>query len=120
MNADDSEDENVSIRSLELNSKITLDNDTNDLLEYDEWNPAEIARNDTSETIATSTQYINTIAKGENTNSKIKMDNKRRVLPRNYLQATTGDLADTWQPAIEKEMRAIVEHYVWLGHRQKA
>ncbi len=78
-----------------------------------EWDLSKIAGDNTFEPAATSMQYINAITKMGGEKAKTKVDNKQRVIPKNYTQATMGELGEIWRPAIEKEMNAMAEHYVW-------
>ncbi len=107
------DDDNESVYSIDLGSNITLGDETAKLAELTEWDSSKIAGENKFEPEATSTQYVNAIMKTGGEKAKIKVDNKQRVIPKNYTQATTSELGEIWRPAIEKEMNAMAEHYVW-------
>ncbi len=111
--SDMSDGENESIYSIELDSKVSIGDETNKPLELTEWEPSKIAGVNQFEPAATSTQYVNAIKRIQGVTVKTKNDGAQRTIPKNYTQATTDELGDIWRPAIEKEMNAMAEHYVW-------
>ncbi len=106
-------DDNESVYSIDLGSNITLGDETDKAADVREWYPSMIARENEFKPAATSTQYVNAITKTGGEWAKTKADNKQRVIPKNYTQATTSELGEIWRPAIEKEMNAMAKHYVW-------
>ncbi len=107
-------DDNVSVRSIELDSNITLGEETGLVTE---WNPEEVIGVSGFQPTVTSTQCVNAIVintdRRENKGKAAKVDNKSRALPKNYSEATRGEMGTIWRPAIEKEMNAMAEHHVW-------
>ncbi len=111
--SEDSEDKDTLVHSLDLGSKITIGSETENLAKVMEWYPMKITGLDKLEPLATSTQCVSVITKTGEERAEIKVDKKARIIPKNYAQATTGKLGEIWRPVIEKEMNAMVEHYVW-------
>ncbi len=111
------DDDRESVYSIDLGSNITLGDETAKSADFTEWDSSKIAGENNFEPAATSTQYVNAITKIGGEKAKLKVDNKQRVIPKNYTQATTGELGEIWRLAIEKEMNAMAEP---MGHRGKA
>ncbi len=107
------DDNDESVYSIDLGSNITLGDETGKVTDITDWDPSKIAGGNGFEPAATSTQYVNVITKTDSRLATAKVDNKLRVIPKNYTQATTGKLGEIWQPVIEKEMNAMAEHYIW-------
>ncbi len=111
--SDMEEDEEESIYLIDLGSNISLGDETEKSADVTEWDPGKIAVVNDFEPAATSTQCVNTFAKIGAGQAKMKVDKKLRVIPKNYTQATTGEVGKILRLAIEKEMNAMAEHYVW-------
>ncbi len=63
---DDSDDEDISMRTLELlRSNITVVEDTEEMGEVTEWDPDRILYNEEMKPVATSTQMVNAVTMGE-------------------------------------------------------
>ncbi len=108
--SDAEDDDKASIYSIELDSNITLGDETGKLAEMTDWDASRVAGVNEFEPAATSTQCVNTITIMEGKN---RVDNKQRLIPKNYTQAMSGKLGIIWRRAIEKEMIAMAEHHVW-------
>ncbi len=84
------DDENELIYSIDLVSNISLGDEMAKSASITEWDPNKITGVDDFVPAATSTQYINAIVKTNAGLEKTKVDNKLRVIPKNYAQAMTG------------------------------